>query len=78
MNKLAADWIPFLSTTEIFRDISKAALPDLAAQVEEIELAAGETLFHQGDPSDAMYLVLAGQVGIWTPVTTTRKSYWQN
>jgi predicted acylesterase/phospholipase RssA/CRP-like cAMP-binding protein len=65
VNKLAADWIPFLSSTEIFRDISKAALPDLAAQVEEIEFGAGETLFHQGDPSDAMYLVLAGQVGIW-------------
>jgi len=65
VNMLAADWIPFLSSTEIFREISQTALPDLAAQVEEIELGAGETLFQQGDPSDAMYLILSGQAGVW-------------
>jgi NTE family protein/lysophospholipid hydrolase len=61
-NTLAAERIPFLSSTEIFHDIEQTALLDLAAQVEELHLEAGETLFRQGDPSDAIYLIVSGQV----------------
>ena len=61
-NTLAAERIPYLSSTEIFHDIDPTALLDLAAQVEELHLEAGETLFRQGDPSDAMYLIVSGQV----------------
>ena len=61
-NTLAAERIPFLSSTEIFHDIDPTALLDLAAQLEELQLEAGETLIRQGDPSDAMYLIVSGQV----------------
>ena len=61
-NTLAAERIPFLSSTEIFHDIDPTALLDLAAQLEELHLEAGETLFRQGDPSYAVYLIVSGQV----------------
>lgn len=61
-NMSAAERISFLSSSEIFHDIDPTALLDLAAQVEELYLAAGKTLIRQGDPSDAMYLIVSGQV----------------
>ena len=63
-NTLDTERVPFLSSTEIFHDIDPAALLDLATQVEELHLEAGETLIRQGDPSDAMYLIVSGQVGV--------------
>ncbi len=63
-NTLDTERVPFLSSTEIFHDIDPAALVDLATQVEELHLEAGETLIRQGDPSDAMYLIVSGQVGV--------------
>ncbi len=61
-NPLAAERIQFLSSTEIFHDIDPTALLDLAAQLEELHLEAGETLFRQGDPSHGIYLIVSGQV----------------
>jgi len=61
-NALAAERVPFLSSAEIFHDIGPTALLDLAAHLEELQLEAGETLFRQGDPSYAVYLIVSGQV----------------
>ena len=59
---LAIERIPFLSSTEIFHGINPTALLDLASQLDELQLEAGETLFRQGDPSRAVYVIVSGQV----------------
>ena len=39
-------------------------LPDLEAEFGRVKFAAGETLFHQGDYADHMYVVVSGTVHI--------------
>lgn len=50
-------------------DFLEALGPRVRATVkrltERLELPAGQTLFHQGAPSDAMYLVVAGSLGVY-------------
>lgn len=48
----------------IFEDLSDDALMELERHCQYIELQAGETLFQQNDPSDALYLLEAGQIHI--------------
>lgn len=50
--------IPYFATT----DSGKLKL--LAFASERLTLAAGGTLFHQGDPGDAAYIVLSGEAEI--------------
>jgi CRP-like cAMP-binding protein len=53
-----------LREADLFRNFDEAALRELAQHCRLIELAAGETLFEQGDPGYAMYILEAGQVHI--------------
>ena len=39
----------------------------LRAQLTERRVARGEAVFRKGDAGDAMYALLAGQIGIWLP-----------
>jgi len=39
----------------------------LASLTVERRFAKGEAIFHRGEPSDAMYVSLQGQIGIWLP-----------
>ncbi|PJF44038.1 MAG: hypothetical protein CUN55_06025 [Phototrophicales bacterium] len=41
------------------------ALRDIASYAEDVEYLAGSIIFSVGDESDAMYLVLKGQVQVW-------------
>jgi SulP family sulfate permease len=41
----------------------------LAARLDEVHVARGGYVFRQGDPGDALYVVVAGQVGVWLPET---------
>ncbi len=45
-------------------DLDVATLYDLIAQLEWCQLSHGEVLFHQGDPGDAMYIVVNGRLRI--------------
>ncbi|MDQ2695663.1 MAG: patatin-like phospholipase domain-containing protein [Pseudomonadota bacterium] len=49
-----------LRGVDLFRMLGDEALAALAAGLEQVTLAAGEPLFRQGDPSDALYVVLDG------------------
>jgi CRP/FNR family cyclic AMP-dependent transcriptional regulator len=57
--------------TELLANVPLFALLDereratLAERIEEISQPAGTTLFHAGDPGDAMYVVLEGEVEIF-------------
>ncbi len=49
-------------------------LTAIAAEVEWLSLPGGSTLFAAGDPSDAMYIVLSGCLGVYlTPGADRRR-----
>jgi ATP/ADP translocase/HEAT repeat protein len=56
--------ILFLQSVPIFRELSGEELHFIAGITEEVSVARGEVICHQGDPGDAMYLVLAGSVSV--------------
>jgi ABC-type bacteriocin/lantibiotic exporter with double-glycine peptidase domain/CRP-like cAMP-binding protein len=54
----------FLRTQNLLAGLSPAETQKLVASVESLTLEAGETLFHEGDPGDAMYLVRDGTLKV--------------
>ena len=52
----------FLQHVDVFSEISTEQMAYLAAIVEEISFSENTDIFHEQDPSDAVYLVLEGQV----------------
>ncbi len=46
----------------VLPDIGQAALARLRAQMTWVEIAGGQTLMAQGDPGDAMYLLVSGRL----------------
>jgi CRP-like cAMP-binding protein len=51
-----------LQGVDVFSAVSTEQLAHLAAISEEIERSVGTTIYREADPSDAMYIVLAGEV----------------
>ena len=54
-----------LARVPIFSLLETEALAALAEQVDELREPAGKKLFHTGDPGDAMYVVLEGEVELF-------------
>ncbi|MFT3927953.1 MAG: DUF1003 domain-containing protein [Myxococcales bacterium] len=59
-----------LSNIPLFSLLDDAERGALAARIDEVTAEAGTTLFHAGDPGDAMYVVLDGEVEIYFKNTT--------
>jgi signal-transduction protein with cAMP-binding, CBS, and nucleotidyltransferase domain len=55
-------WAPLLREIAIFAPLAPAALETLARAVHEVDVAAGELVFTQGDVGDAFYVVASGAV----------------
>lgn len=53
-----------LKGTSTFSSVALADLRIVAQELEEDVCNAGEFVFEEGDPSDRMYIVAAGRVGI--------------
>jgi CRP-like cAMP-binding protein len=53
-----------LSRTDFFADAPPDALSALASKGQERQLIRGDVLFNEGDPPDALYLVLSGRMAI--------------
>lgn len=53
-----------LRDTALLENLPEEALIDLAQHCRYMELPAGETLFRQGDPGDALYVLEDGQIHI--------------
>lgn len=51
-----------LAATPLFAELSPAALEALVEQLELVHLSPREVLFHEGDPGDALYVVVEGEV----------------
>ena len=53
-----------LGNSPIFAGLSEADLQTLAAEATSVELRPGETLFVEGSPSDAFFVVLSGRISL--------------
>jgi HD-GYP domain-containing protein (c-di-GMP phosphodiesterase class II) len=56
-----------LARTELFRELSRPAVEELAKRARPRSYAPGETVFHEGDPGTALYLVRSGSFSIVRP-----------
>lgn len=54
--------VQFLSETDYFEPISTEDTAALASLFKVIELEAGSKIFSEGDPGDAWYLIVSGEV----------------
>ncbi|GMQ96085.1 MAG: hypothetical protein BMS9Abin14_586 [Gammaproteobacteria bacterium] len=57
-----SDRLTFLRSTELLAAVPRALVEKVDACLEEVNLAAGEVLFHEGEEGDAVYLVVDGRL----------------
>jgi CRP-like cAMP-binding protein len=54
----------FLRQVDLFSEFSARELGMLAAKTQEVEYSWGDTIFHEGDAGDSLYLILGGKVKV--------------
>ena len=54
----------FLKSIDIFRHATIEELGGVAALTEEVHFEPGETIYREGEPVDAIYLILTGRVAV--------------
>ena len=54
----------FLKSVDIFSHATIEELGRIAALTEEVRFEPGETIYREGEPTDAIYLVLKGRVAV--------------
>ena len=54
----------FLKSVDIFKHAAIEELGGVAALTEEVHFSPGETIYREGEPVDAIYLVLKGRVAV--------------
>src|SRR6266550_3097823 len=54
-----------LSRVSLFKRLVPSELETLAAEVDQVNFKAGETIFNESDKGDALYVVDSGSVRIW-------------
>jgi len=52
----------FLKGVPMFAEVRDDYLIGLAQALEEVHVAAGDALFREGDPGDAMYVIVSGRI----------------
>ena len=57
-----SDRLAFLRTTELLSAVPEALVAKIDRALEEVNLAAGEVLFDEGEEGDAVYLVAEGRL----------------
>lgn len=57
-----------LADTSLCRGLDETDVADLAAHLSERHVAAGETIIRTGAPATEIFLVLAGEVGVYVPL----------
>ena len=61
------DSYDLLRHTPLFAGLSDSELARMASDLHRRCYAGGETIFHQGDPGNAVYVVASGRVRIYVP-----------
>jgi CRP/FNR family cyclic AMP-dependent transcriptional regulator len=60
----AIEKVIFLKSVDIFKHATIEELGGVAALTEEVHFDPGETIYREGEPVDAIYLVLKGRVAV--------------
>ena len=60
----AIEKVIFLKSVDIFKHATIEELGGVAALTEEVHFEPGKTIFREGEPVDAIYLVLKGRVAV--------------
>jgi len=68
------DLISEIKQSELFCQIDESIWQSIAKDLEIVELEKGQFLFHQGDPADAMYVLILGQLEVTMSDEDGRKS----
>lgn len=58
--------VMILRNADLLREVGPRHLLELAAVAREVELTAGETVYLENDPADALYMVVDGRVRLST------------
>ena len=58
----------------LFGNADERTLDALAAALRLRRFRKGETVFHQGDPGDALFIVASGSVKVVLPSDETRRT----
>lgn len=61
-NLTTIEKVIFLKSVDIFEHATIEQLGRIAGLTQEAHFGPGETIFKEGDPGDALYLVLSGRV----------------
>ena len=61
-NLTAIEKVIFLKSVDIFEHATIEHLGRIAGLMEEVHFEPGETIFKEGEPGDALYLLLSGRV----------------
>ena len=61
---LAEQKLQFLQKTELFAELSKAALNSICDIANEVAYPAEHTIFEEGDKGDSLYLLVDGEISI--------------
>jgi CRP/FNR family cyclic AMP-dependent transcriptional regulator len=60
----AIEKVIFLKSVDIFKHATIEELGGVAALTEEVHFAPGDTIYREGEPVDAIYLILTGRVAV--------------
>jgi CRP-like cAMP-binding protein len=53
-----------LAATPLFSGLSQEALGSLVSELQLVQLVKNEVLFHEGDPGDALYVIVEGELSV--------------
>lgn len=63
--RTSLDPLDFLSSTQIFQDLPREQLADLASIARSQTYGKGEILFHQGDEGSGFFIVRSGRIKVF-------------
>jgi len=72
---LRSDLSVVLGELPLFNGLDVTVLRDIATEAEWLSLPGGATLFSAGEPSDALYVVLSGCLGAFSPDNRDRRRF---
>ena len=59
----------------LFKDLDYEFLREIAQDSQWLSLPGGATLFSAGDPADALYVVLSGCLGVFSPAERRNRGF---
>lgn len=64
-----------LILTGIFKGLSPAVLQDIQSELELMTVASGEVVMRNGDPSDALYIIIGGRLRVVSEASGVEQAY---